>query len=61
MNINAAGSGSFAQNSTMTVFGSDDQASTPFYPNLVNGTIFEDSTDGKHYMFDGTSAWNEIT
>ena len=32
--------------------------STP--PNLSNGTIFEESDTGKHYMFDGTSAWNEM-
>jgi len=31
------------------------------YPNLPNGAIFEQSDDGKHYMFDGTSTWNEIT
>jgi len=31
------------------------------YPNLSNGTIFEESDTGKHYMFDGTSTWNEIT
>jgi len=31
------------------------------FPNLTNGTIFEESDTGKHYMFDGTSAWNEIT
>ena len=30
-------------------------------PNLTNGTIFEESDTGKHYMFDGTSAWNEVT
>ncbi len=30
------------------------------YPNLPNGTIFEESDTGKHYMFDGTSAWNEM-
>ena len=29
--------------------------------NLINGTIFEESDTGKHYMFDGTSTWNEIT
>ena len=28
--------------------------------NLPNGTIFEESDTGKIYMFDGTSAWNEI-
>ena len=30
------------------------------YPNLPNGAIFEESSTGKHYMFDGTSAWNEM-
>ena len=34
--------------------------STPFYPFLPNGAIFEESDTGKHYMFDGTSAWNEM-
>jgi len=29
--------------------------------NLPNGTIFEESDTGKHYMFDGTDTWNEIT
>ena len=31
------------------------------YPNLTNGTIFEESDTGKHYMFDGTDTWNEMT
>jgi len=31
------------------------------YPNLPNGAIFEESDTGKHYMFDGTSTWNEMT
>ena len=31
------------------------------YPNLPNGAIFEESDTGKHYMFDGTSTWNEVT
>lgn len=52
--------GSLDTVSTFTVWGADDIGSTPFYPNLPNGAIFEDSTDGKHYMFDGTSAWNEM-
>ena len=38
-----------------------DYSLTYNYPNLPNGTIFEQSDDGKHYMWDGTSAWNEIT
>ena len=32
----------------------------PIYPNLSNGTLFEESDTGKIYMWDGTSAWNEI-
>jgi len=32
------------------------------YPNLPNGAIFEESDGtGKHYMWDGTDTWNEIT
>jgi len=31
------------------------------YPNLSNGTIFEESDTGKIYMFDGTDTWNEMT
>jgi hypothetical protein len=30
-------------------------------PNFTNGTILEESDTGKFYMFDGTSAWNEVT
>ena len=33
---------------------------TNSYPNLSNGTIFEESDTGKHYMWDGTSVWNEM-
>jgi len=36
-------------------------ATATSYPNLTNGTIFEESDTGKHYMFDGTSTWNEVT
>ena len=46
--------------SSITVLGADDAPTTPVYPNLVNGTIFEESDTGKHYMFDGTSTWNEM-
>ena len=31
---------------------------TDVYPNLPNGTIFEESDTGIHYMFDGSSTWN---
>jgi len=34
---------------------------TNTYPNLSNGTLFEESDTGKHYMFDGTDTWNEVT
>ena len=41
--------------------GFTNQASTtPTYPNLPDGAIFEESDTGKHYMWDGTSAWNEV-
>ena len=29
------------------------------YPNLTNGTLFEESDTGKHYIWNGTS-WNEM-
>ena len=50
-----------ASGSHITVWGADDNATTPIYPNLPKGIIFEDTSDGKHYMWDGVSAWNEIT
>ena len=31
-----------------------------FSPDMPEGTIFEESDTGKHYMFDGTSTWNEM-
>jgi len=34
---------------------------SPTTLNLPNGAIFEESDTGKHYMFDGTSTWNEVT
>jgi len=34
---------------------------TDSYPNLPNGAILEESDTGKHYMWDGTDTWNEIT
>ena len=55
------GSGAYIKaGSTITVWGADDQSSTPFYPNIPNGAIFEEQDTGKIYMFDGTSAWNEM-
>ena len=49
-----------ASGSTITVWGADDAPTTPVYPNLTNGTLFEESDTGKIYMWDGTNAWNEM-
>ena len=56
-----AGNESIASGSTLTVWGADDAPTTPVYPNLTNGTIFEESDTGKIWMFDGTDTWNEMT
>ena len=32
----------------------------PDNPNLPNGTIYEESDTGKHMMYNGSNAWNEI-
>ena len=53
------GAGSIDSGSTITVWGSDAGATSTF--NAPNGTIFEESDTGKHYMFDGTDTWNEMT
>jgi len=50
----------YAVGASITVYGADDQGSTPFYPNISNGAIFEESDTGKHYMFDGSQTWNEM-
>ena len=55
-----SGGGSFATGTTMTILGAEDDVLGYNYPNLTNGTIFEESDTGKHYMFDGTSTWNEM-
>jgi len=34
---------------------------TSTYPDLTNGTIFEETDTFKHYMWDGTDTWNEVT
>jgi len=33
----------------------------PTQPNLPNGTLFEETDTGTHYMWDGTDTWNEVT
>ena len=55
------GGTNFGAYSSVLVLGADDQPTTPVYPNLTNGTLFEESDTGKIYMFDGTSSWNEMT
>ena len=35
-------------------------AVTGGYPSLTENSIFEESDTGKHYMWDGSSTWNEI-
>ena len=37
------------------------RTSTFTYPNIINGTIFEESDTGEHYMWDGTNTWNKVT
>ena len=54
------GTGDFAVGTEVIVFGTE-VASTAVSVELPNGTIFEESDTGKHYMFDGTSTWNEMT
>ena len=49
------------QGSTITVYGSVTEVLSYTYPNLPNGAIFEESDTGKHYMFDGSQTWNEMS
>jgi len=52
----------YSVGSTITVFGADDQSSTPFYPKFQNGSIFEEQDTGKIYIWKlSTNTWNEIT
>ena len=53
--------GNWTSGSKMLVYGNVDDATTYTYPNLPNGAIFEDTTDGNHYMWNGTDTWNEVT
>jgi len=50
----------WATGSSMSVFGENTIPAT-VYPNIINGTIFEETDTGTHYMWDGTDTWNEIT
>jgi len=53
--------GTLTAGTSLTVYGADDQGTSPLYPNLSNGTLFEESDTGKILMFDGTDTWNEVT
>ena len=54
-------SGDFAVGSTITVWGADDQASTPVYPKLQDGSIYEEQDTGKIYIWNlSTNTWSEI-
>jgi hypothetical protein len=35
-------------------------SATPVYPNLPNGTIFNETDAYKYFMFDGTDTWNQM-
>jgi len=56
----SGGSADFGIGTSITVLGMDTGSTVYDYPDLPNGTIFEDTTDGKHYMWDGVNAWNEM-
>ena len=52
------GGSDFPSGAEVTVYGSDETITLPL---LSNGAIFEESDTGKHYMFDCTDTWNEVT
>jgi len=56
-----AGGATFGDGTSATLLIPDEGALVYTYPNLSNGALFEESDTGKIYMFDGTSAWNEMT
>jgi len=46
----------------INVWGADDQASTPFYPKLQDGSIYEEQDTGKIYIWNlSTNTWSEVT
>ena len=48
--------------SSMTVWGADDAPTTPVYPKLQDGTIYEEQDTGKIYIWNlSTNTWSEIT
>ena len=45
----------------INVWGADDQPSTPFYPKLQDGSIYEEQDTGKIYIWNlSTNTWSEI-
>ena len=46
--------------STITVYGSVTEVLSYTYPNIPEGTIFEESDGTNHYMWKGTDTWNEV-
>jgi len=56
---NSNSGANYGVGSSIIVWGSDDAPLT--HPNLTNGTIFEETDTGTHYMWDGTDTWNEVT
>lgn len=58
--IQNVGGGNQENQSSNSVLISPPSVPVYTYPNLTNGTIYEESGTGKHYMFDGTDTWNEM-
>ena len=52
------GTGNYDAGSQMTIWGADDAPLV--YPNLPNGTIFNETDAYKYFMFDGTDTWNQM-
>ena len=54
--------GTLSTASTFTVWGADDIGSTPFYPKLQDGSIYEEQDTGKIYIWKlSTNTWSEVT
>jgi len=54
------GSLSFTDNGTVTYGTTGTPLDPSALPLLPNGALFEESDTGKHYMWDGSSTWNEV-
>ena len=60
MNHMASGSGSIGGRVYDLEIWNNKNTSTPFYPNLPNGSVFITSDTNVHYMWNGTDTWNEV-